>query len=456
MSLRFITRASSSTSEVVGDGLDPRRQERLAALEAVDLEPRNPLQDDAEVVLGQLDDLEDAGGAAHVVHICLVRILGARILLREDADHRALLGDRVLHEADGLAPPDVDRNDRTREQHGVAERENGDHVRDLDRKIAACLGFGHRVENVLLLAWPVKAGNYKENRADRRCRRTLPDAPRRAWGRLGAEGPCQGRADELGLVRPIGKTTMSNATAVVTHPEDTAPTATGAVFDTILADIVRGAYPPGARLPAERELARQLGASRPTLREALRMLSEWQLVESRRGSGVVVRDRRDWSIEVLPAYLRYASPAPGEPSITRMLADLLALRRSMIRDMIGIVAERMPPGGTTRAKAALARAWAVRAEPRAFADEDFAVMREVVEAAELLPALWLLNRLSGVYLEIARTITGAVRPPDDYLASHERVFAALEARDPARAREAMADYLDRHDRHLLAAMGVTA
>ena len=55
-------------------------------------------------------------------------------------------------------------------------------------------------------------------------------------------------------------------------PKPTEVTAIDAVFETLLKDIVGGAYPSGTRLPAERELARQLGASRPTLREALRRL----------------------------------------------------------------------------------------------------------------------------------------------------------------------------------------
>src|SRR5690242_8291325 len=52
------------------------------------------------------------------------------------------------------------------------------------------------------------------------------------------------------------------------------PTAIESVFERILADIVKGVHPAGTRLPAERELARLLGASRPTLREALRRLGE--------------------------------------------------------------------------------------------------------------------------------------------------------------------------------------
>src|ERR1700754_5277979 len=110
-------------------------------------------------------------------------------------------------------------------------------------------------------------------------------------------------------------------------PKTTELTAIDAVFETLLKNIVSGVYVAGTRLPAERELARQLGASRPTLREALRRLGEWNLVEPRRGSGIVVRPYRDWSIEVIAPYLRYGKPGPNQPSIPRILLDILAIRR---------------------------------------------------------------------------------------------------------------------------------
>src|SRR5882672_4471403 len=109
-------------------------------------------------------------------------------------------------------------------------------------------------------------------------------------------------------------------------PKPTEVTAIDAVFETLLKDIVGATYAAGSRLPAERELARQLGASRPTLLEALRRLGEWNLVEPRRGSGVVVRPYRDWSIEVLAAYLRYGKPEGNQPGIAQMLVDVLAMR----------------------------------------------------------------------------------------------------------------------------------
>src|SRR5438309_10078327 len=110
------------------------------------------------------------------------------------------------------------------------------------------------------------------------------------------------------------------------NPDPNPTTAIDAVFERLLADILSGVYSAGARLPAERELARQLGASRPTLREALRRLGEWNLVEPRRGSGVVVRPYRDWSLEVFAAYMRYGKPEPGQPGLVRMLLDVLAMR----------------------------------------------------------------------------------------------------------------------------------
>jgi len=52
--------------------------------------------------------------------------------------------------------------------------------------------------------------------------------------------------------------------------------------------IASGEFPAGARLPPERDLARQLGVSRPSVREALIALEVEGLVEVRIGSGIYV------------------------------------------------------------------------------------------------------------------------------------------------------------------------
>lgn len=61
-----------------------------------------------------------------------------------------------------------------------------------------------------------------------------------------------------------------------------------AVSDHLQALILRGGLNPGDKLPSQRDLAEQLGVSRPSLREAISVLEVMGLVKVRIGSGVYV------------------------------------------------------------------------------------------------------------------------------------------------------------------------
>lgn len=74
------------------------------------------------------------------------------------------------------------------------------------------------------------------------------------------------------------------------------------IADQIAALIERGEYGVGERLPPERDLAKQLGVSRPSVREALIALEVEGYVEVRVGSGVyVLGPRTGAAAEPLPA-----------------------------------------------------------------------------------------------------------------------------------------------------------
>ena len=66
------------------------------------------------------------------------------------------------------------------------------------------------------------------------------------------------------------------------------PKLSDAIVEQIEALILEGTLRPGERLPPERELARRLDVSRPSLREALQKLEERGLVETRQGGGTYV------------------------------------------------------------------------------------------------------------------------------------------------------------------------
>ncbi|WP_242882448.1 GntR family transcriptional regulator [Actinomadura litoris] len=70
------------------------------------------------------------------------------------------------------------------------------------------------------------------------------------------------------------------------------PAKAQAITSALAARIVEGEMAAGAWLPSERELAREFGADRSTVRRALRMLAEQGLVQARRGAGVQVRPER--------------------------------------------------------------------------------------------------------------------------------------------------------------------
>jgi len=93
------------------------------------------------------------------------------------------------------------------------------------------------------------------------------------------------------------------------------------VRDEIAARIASGRVAPGTRLPAEPELAEELGVSRATLREALRSLEEDGFVTRTRGAGTYatrrprLRNNLDVNFGVTEA-IRAAGMRPGTMQIS--------------------------------------------------------------------------------------------------------------------------------------------
>jgi GntR family transcriptional repressor for pyruvate dehydrogenase complex len=94
--------------------------------------------------------------------------------------------------------------------------------------------------------------------------------------------------------------------------------------------VERGEFKPGMKLPAERELARHLGVSRASLREALTVLQMMGMVETVSGQGTFVSDKPKVSIK---NYLPNAGESPflilqARKTIEPSIAALAAVQRS--------------------------------------------------------------------------------------------------------------------------------
>ncbi len=235
-----------------------------------------------------------------------------------------------------------------------------------------------------------------------------------------------------------------------------APGVVDTVLEEILARVLDGTYGAGARLPAERQWAEKLGASRVSVRGALSRLAEWGVVDIKRGSGALVRHRYEWRLDVLPAYLRHGVHVDGAMVVGQALMDLLEVRRTLIVHMIGKVAERVQPGTLDPARAALRRASAARDDPARFAELDVEMIRVVLDACGMTTSIWVLNVLADAYLRTTREVPPTVVTLPRYLETHEETFDLLEAGRVGDAQRLLGAYLEEHDATILVAAAAAA
>lgn len=115
-------------------------------------------------------------------------------------------------------------------------------------------------------------------------------------------------------------------------PQKPAESAENRIIDAILA----GHFPIGSNLPPERELAAQLGVTRPTLREALQRMARDGWVEIRHGKLTRVRDYwHEGNLGVLGAIARHSQNLPLD-----FVPNLLVVRKLLAPTYTRMAVER--------------------------------------------------------------------------------------------------------------------
>jgi DNA-binding FadR family transcriptional regulator len=187
---------------------------------------------------------------------------------------------------------------------------------------------------------------------------------------------------------------------------------------------------PGERLPAERDLCRQLGVSRSTLRQALTALVQSGHLTARRG-----RRGGTFVAEQLPPV---ATPAREELAGWREACD----HRLAVELGVTLLAAQRAPGE------ALDLLDVLSAEMAA-ALEDFAAFRQAdvrwhVALAEAAGSERLIGAMTEAQGEMSDLIAFIAHPPELLAWSndqHRRIAAAIRARESGAAMRLMADHL---------------
>ena len=208
--------------------------------------------------------------------------------------------------------------------------------------------------------------------------------------------------------------------------------------------ILEGSLKPGDRLPPERELALDLGVSRPSLREAIQKLLSKGLVLTRHGGGTVVTDRLE-----APFVDPWQEMLKGHPMLQ---SDLLEFRHMLEGEAARLAAERATAADIERidaAFAALEAAYEAQSQPQPLSvciDCDVAFHQAIAEASHNV----LIGHLSAslfrvIHGHVSRNLEhlqGRATQWSKLMTQHRAIWKAIRSRRGAAAAQAAREHIE--------------
>ena len=199
--------------------------------------------------------------------------------------------------------------------------------------------------------------------------------------------------------------------------------------------IEKGALGPGDRLPGERDLALELGVSRPSVRSGLEALEAIGVVVSRRGAGTFIAEGPpDLGTEPLSLLASLHGFSAGEMFEARLLleAGVAALAaQHASADQVATMAEEVT------------EMFASLEDPTAFLRHDVRFHRAIAAGCGNRVLAALMEMVSAQFYELRKgTVLGA-RDLRESAEMHRRIFRAIRARDAETARLAMTEHLQK-------------
>jgi GntR family transcriptional regulator, transcriptional repressor for pyruvate dehydrogenase complex len=212
-----------------------------------------------------------------------------------------------------------------------------------------------------------------------------------------------------------------------------------------------GRFPPGSKLPAERQLAIQLGASRNVLREALRILETRGLVEVRYGVGTFVTEHAASSHLTIPVGLRLEA--------SQLAVEEITLARRVIECAIVEVAARARDDLDLQEMRSLLEATAAATEAvdaKRFIELDLAFHELLGSCTHNSILRQMQSELTGA----TATVRGIATETHDAMRTatrfHGEILDALAMGDGERARAVMLLHLSDAGERLFGALTDTA
>ncbi len=209
--------------------------------------------------------------------------------------------------------------------------------------------------------------------------------------------------------------------------------------------ILGGTIAPGESLPNEEDLAIRFGASRSSVREAVKTLSAKGLIETRQRVGAWVRARSEWRL-LDPMVLGWH---PDIRQDTALVDSIVEARRIIEPAAAELAAVRATAADVVLIEEAWTRMRKAMADDLAACSEaDLALHRGVIEASHNLVLQGFIGTLQAALRASFLATNQRTECHDQSIEAHGSIVACIRDRDPAGARAAMGRVLDLADQEL--------
>ena len=205
------------------------------------------------------------------------------------------------------------------------------------------------------------------------------------------------------------------------------------VANQIRALIEEGGLQAGERLPTERQLSEIFRVSRHSVREAIRTLEQEKLLVSQQGSGTFVLPEQGQSIA---DYLAQAIQREKDK-----LSQIFQFRKIIESEIAFLATENITEKVVLQLKGILKRQ-----EQETSPDFRMKLDREFHQTLALASGnpimLEILKRIHDILAETRKDFLDSPTRAECSLRGHYKILAAIEAKDPARAKVCMQEHLN--------------
>jgi GntR family transcriptional repressor for pyruvate dehydrogenase complex len=198
--------------------------------------------------------------------------------------------------------------------------------------------------------------------------------------------------------------------------------------------IERGGLGPGDRLPGERDLAQELGVSRPSVRSGLEALEAMGVVVSRRGAGTFIADG--------PPVLG-TEPLSLLASLHRLTAgEMFEARLVLEVGVAGLAARHASAEALATMADEVSEMFASLEDPKAFLVHDVRFHRAIAAGCGNRVLAALMEMVSAQFYELRKQTISRARDLRESAEMHRRIYKAIKGRDRQAAQAAMAEHLE--------------